>query len=485
MMLDNLLNKIKVMFIITFLIGSVVFYYTLKDFHEEELKQQIQDDIYRIESMQQFVSQYQKPSIYKLIAENNISKDYFEPSLMSSTFIVSHINEIFEKNHLQGTNHSHEKFEFKFASDNPTNLKNKANAFESEILKKFNSSDISFYQEKIERNGKEVLFNAIPVRANTKACLRCHGDPKDAPEGMKKVYGDKNGFYEKEGDIRSINVIYSSVDSDGSMLKFYLSIETLMFIIFLSIYFTVRFFVLQLSEKDKLIVKQSKFAAMGEMISMIAHQWRQPLTGMRITTNNMILDIDLEDIDEKRFKENLEIVNKQIDYLSDTIDDFKNFFKPNVKPELVDINKLIDDSCMIIHTTIKNSGVELHKDYSLGVSVFTHKNDLTQIILNLVKNSMDAYVDGNIDTRVIYISTSENDKNVFIKVKDNAGGIPSEILEKIFDPYFSTKDKKNGTGLGLYMSKMIIESHLNGELDVYTENHSTIFTIRVPKVKEK
>ena len=224
---------------------------------------------------------------------------------------------------------------------------------------------------------------------------------------------------------------------------------------------------------------------MGEMISMIAHQWRQPLTGMSMTTNNLLLDIELQDIDEKRFKDSLEIVNKQIEYLSHTIDDFKNFFKPNIKSEAVDINKLIDDSCTIIDSTIKSNGIEIERNYLDGVTVVITKNDLIQIILNLLKNSMDAYVENKIENRIINISTNQTSQKAFIRVKDNAGGIPEEIIEKIFDPYFSTKDKKNGTGLGLYMSKMIIESHLNGQLLVETRDSSTTFTIILPKRKDK
>lgn len=155
--------------------------------------------------------------------------------------------------------------------------------------------------------------------------MQCHGDPSKAPKDMIKIYGDKNGFNEKLGEIRAIDAIYSPIDSDNEMIKFFILIEAMMLVVFFGIYFTVKYFVLQLSDKDKFIAKQSKFAAMGEMISMIAHQWRQPLTGMSMTTNNMLLDIELQDIDEKRFQDNLETINKQIAYLSETIDDFKNF----------------------------------------------------------------------------------------------------------------------------------------------------------------
>ena len=476
----SLLRKIGFLFFVTFLFASVVFYYVLDSFYEKEEYKTIKQNVLLSEAMQEYVSLFQKPAVYNLMKEYNISKEYFNPALLSSTFIIKHVDNIFQKNILK-EKLDITKIEFKFASDNPTNPSNKANDYESKVLKKFNESNITSYSERVKRNNKDYFFFALPTRKNTKKCLKCHGNYLDAPKDMLKQYGNENGYNEKVGYIRSINAIYSEVDKDNDMLRFYSIVEALMLVIFLSIYLTVRYFIMQLNKKDILIAKQSRFAALGEMISMIAHQWKQPLTGMSMTTNNLLLDIELQDIDEKRWGKNLELINKQINYLSHTIDDFKNFFKPNTKSEMVDINSLITESCQIISSTLKNNNIIIEQNYSKGVSIMIKKNDVMQIILNLVKNSMDAYKENKIKDRVIKISTSANYKNVKIIVKDQAGGIADEIVEKIFDPYFSTKDDKNGTGLGLYMSKMIIEDHLQGNLSVQTENSSTIFTITLPK----
>ncbi len=234
-------------------------------------------------------------------------------------------------------------------------------------------------------------------------------------------------------------------------------------------------------EQATFLLEQSRFAAMGEMTSMIAHQWRQPLTGMGMAINNLLLDIELEDVDNNRFKDSLELINKQIAYLSHTIDDFKNFFKPGKKSEMVDINKLIDQSCSVIKTSLENHDIKIEKNYQASVVTQTKKNDLMQIILNLIKNSMDAYIENDIKDCIIYIDTQSDEKEIIIMIKDKAGGICSKIIDKIFDPYFSTKDKKNGTGLGLYMSKMIIEDHLQGSLRVESHENKTSFFIVIPK----
>ena len=480
-MLNLLLRKILLIFLSTFLLGSTVFYFVLNNFYEKEAFKLIEDKTLLAEAMQEYVSTYQKPVIYQLIKEKKLSKEYFNPALMSSTFIISHVDDIYKKDLSHG-NLNIAKADFKFASDNPTNPRNKATPFESSILKKFNESNITSYSQKIMKDGKNYMFFALPARKNTTKCLTCHGDPNSAPKQMIDLYGNKNGFYEKLGHTRAVNVVYAKVDANGEMMKFFYSIEILMFAIFSSIFFIVRYFVISLNQKDELITKQSRFAAMGEMIAMIAHQWRQPLTGISMTTNNMLLDVELEDIDPKRFTTNLETISKQITYLSETIDDFKDFFKSNKKFEALDLTNLIQESCNIIQTTLAKNNISIHQKETYNLQkITTIKNDIVQIILNIIKNAMDAYIENEISPRDIYVSITQNSKNTIIKITDNAGGIPQDIINKIFDPYFSTKQSKNGTGLGLYISKMIIQDHLNGDLLVNVKDNSTTFSIIIPK----
>ena len=321
-MLDSLIKKIIILFVGTFLVGTAIFYIILNNFYEKEAFKLIKEKTLLSAAMQKYVATYQKPVIYKLMEQEIINKEFFDPAIMSSTFIISHINDIYKKDILSEQFRINQ-FDFKFASDNPTNLVNKTTPFESKILEKFNSSDITSYSQKLKKNGDDYIVFALPGAKNTAKCLKCHGDPNDAPKQMTERYGSKNGFFEDVGHIRSINVIYAQIDAQGDMMKFFFVVETLMLFTFLSIFFIVKHFIIKLKQKDELLAKQSRFAAMGEMIAMIAHQWRQPLTGMGMITNNMLLDIDLEDIDSKRFTTNLEVINKQINYLSNTIDDLK------------------------------------------------------------------------------------------------------------------------------------------------------------------
>lgn len=480
-MLDSLIKKLAILFISTYILGSVVFYFALDKFYEEEAFMDIREKTILYSSIQDYVSNHLKPVIFQLEKDTQLSKDFFHPSLMSSTYIITKIDKIYKENIIKEQSHN-SKLKLKFASDNPTNPINKATPFESNILKKFNSSDIKSYSDKVDINGSNYMFYAIPSKKNTDKCLACHGDPEDAPKQMIEKYGSKNGFYEEEGYSRALSIMYLEIDGKAEMMRFFFMIELLMLFIFLGIFITVKYFIVKLKHKDDVITKQSRFAAMGEMIAMIAHQWRQPLTGMGMTTNNMLFDIELGDIDNKRFTTNLETINKQIDYLSNTIDDFKDFFKSSQRYEEVDLNNIIKEACQIIQTTLDKNSVSINQKHNDSLeTISTLKNDLVQIILNIINNSMDAYIENQITPKEIEVEIFQNSENSIIEISDNAGGIPKDIIDKIFDPYFSTKTSKNGTGLGLYMSKMILEDHLNGELLVKVKDSSTTFIIIIPR----
>lgn len=476
----NFLNKLGAIFISLFVIGSMFFYYFLNKYYTQEAYKKVRQNVIFSNAMHKYANHKIKPVIYGLVKEKKLDDGFFDRSVMSSSYMITAIYG-FYKNIALEKSVNVDEIEIRFASNNPTNPKNMATAFESEILKKFNNTNVTSYTDRILRNGKDTLFYALPSERNSNECLKCHGNPNNAPKDMINQYGSKNGFNEHIGEVRAISAIYSVVDADSEMMKFFIVVESLMLFIFMILYLSVRYFILKLKQKDKLIAKQSHFAAMGEMIGMIAHQWRQPLTGMGMSVNNMLLDIELQDIDEKRFKDSLEIINKQISYLSTTINDFQSFFKLDVKSESVNIKKVVEDSCMIIDGTIKSNKIEIKLNIDADMTISTRKNELMQIILNLIKNSMEAYKDNNVQERVIEITATQNSQRVEIFIKDNAGGISKEIIDKIFNPYFSTKSAKNGTGLGLYMSKMIVEDHLSGYLDVETSGSSTIFKIALMK----
>ena len=232
-----------------------------------------------------------------------------------------------------------------------------------------------------------------------------------------------------------------------------------------------------LKEKTEQIIQQNRLAQMGEMMSMIAHQWRQPLNAISCTSGAMQIKALRDKIDKEMILSKTQEIADYAQHLSRTIDDFRDFFKPNKKMKLTSYKKIIESVLGIIKASIQNHNIDLIQDLKCDKKFQTYENEIKQVILNLIKNAEDILIDNSIKEPFIKISTFIENEFYILEVTDNGGGISKDIIGKIFDPYFSTKTKKDGTGLGLYMSKMIIEEHCNGKLEVYNTDCGATFKI--------
>ena len=243
----------------------------------------------------------------------------------------------------------------------------------------------------------------------------------------------------------------------------------------------------ELIQKDEILTKQSRQAVMGEMISMIAHQWRQPLNTIALKISNVQLkEMISHSVTKEELLEILKEINTTIQYLSDTIDDFKTYFQPNRQTTQVNLRELIQKSLSFIDARITKENIIIKSEEVEEITLNIYDSELIQVLLNILNNAIDAYVQNtHIKKRVIKISSKRMGKKVAITIEDHAGGIDADTMKQLFEPYFSTKGK-NGTGLGLYMSKMILEKQFRGEIFVRSENGSTRFIIKIPQdIKEK
>ena len=242
-------------------------------------------------------------------------------------------------------------------------------------------------------------------------------------------------------------------------------------------------------EKDKHILQQSRLAQMGEMISMIAHQWRQPLGSISTVAASIKLKLALKRFDyttpegqeaSKVFlDEAMSKIESYVQFLTRTIDDFRNFFKPHKPKESVTPSDLINRTLNIIGKALEINGIAINIETHTTTEIFTYANEVTQVILNILKNAEDVIKEREIHNPQIMISLDEEDEWHIIAIEDNAGGVPETVLPHVFEPYFSTKQEKNGTGLGLYMSKTIIEEHCNGSLRVINTDQGAKFIIKL------
>ena len=226
-------------------------------------------------------------------------------------------------------------------------------------------------------------------------------------------------------------------------------------------------------EKNKqqfmLLEQQSRLAALGEMIGNIAHQWRQPLSAITISMSGLHLKYELGIMTEEEMTQTKDSIIKNANYLSQTIDDFRNFIKNEHNEILFNISKVIDEVYSIVYPTMKNCNILIELNVDKDITYLGYPNELSQVILNILNNAKDAFKQRELEIKKIKIDLYRDDKNIYIQISDNAGGVPQEIRSKIFDPYFTTKHQSQGTGLGLYMSLKIITERFLGKL-LYENN---------------
>jgi len=241
-----------------------------------------------------------------------------------------------------------------------------------------------------------------------------------------------------------------------------------------------------LHEKEEMMISQSRQAAMGDMISMIAHQWRQPISIISMEVNNLQADLELNNkIENEELKHLSQTISLQTQHLSETIDDFRNFFKPNKEIQSTTINEIFNNVKNLIQKSLENNNILLEIDNNKNYQILTYKNELIQVLVNLILNAKDAIDEKHTSNGKIYIKVTKKKNEIFIKVCDNGIGIPKKLLHKLGEPYISSKGK-NGTGLGLYMSSVIVTKHLQGSLTWKNTSNGACFNIILPlKVSKK
>ena len=243
----------------------------------------------------------------------------------------------------------------------------------------------------------------------------------------------------------------------------------------------------ELLEKEAILNQQAKMAAMGEMIENIAHQWRQPLSVISTISSSLKIKREMNMLDDKEFYEALQSINRTSQHLSNTIDDFRNFFSPNKEINKFYISELIKKSKDLIKSRFDKFNIKVIENID-DIEILSYQNELFQVILNLFSNSIDVLSSSQIENKIIYIKIYQDENNLCIEFLDNGGGIKDEFINRVFEPYFTTKHKSQGTGVGLYMSLQIVTKHLNGEISVKNDTfiHNNIkyfgakFTILIP-----
>jgi len=329
------------------------------------------------------------------------------------------------------------------------------------------------------------------------------------------VQSNRNEFLNKEFISRkfplnekenAIIEIYPSNNQKSNSFKIYESILfkliiSVPFLIAIAIFFYSAIIALQNKEKQKaydelkeqmnleiqnhekktnMLFHQSRLAQMGEMISNIAHQWRQPLNTVSLVLQNLKISYAMNNLKKDDFEESMQKIEGSLQYMSKTITTFRNFYKTNTEPEIFHCKDIINESIGIIGNSLDNLNIELRTKTDIDASILGFKNELSQVIVNIIANAKEAFEKRNTANAKIKINTSKpDDEIIVISIEDNAGGIKKDMIEKIFDPYFTTKHKTQGIGLGLYMSKIIVKEKFKGNLIAINTKDGARFDIQL------
>lgn len=235
----------------------------------------------------------------------------------------------------------------------------------------------------------------------------------------------------------------------------------------------------EMRQKDDLLIQQGRLAAMGEMINNIAHQWRQPLNNLGLIVQSLKLCSDMGELSPEEIDKNVNNAMDVILHMSRTIDDFRNFFKYEKEPSLFNVNEVVYRALNFVSPAFKSSGINVEWDEQPDIMAQGFPNEYLQAILNILNNAKDALLENKKTEPLISIRIYREKERSVVTIRDNADGIKKNILLKIFDPYFSTKGHGQGTGLGLYMSKAIIEKNMGGRLSARNVNGGAEFRIEV------
>jgi PAS domain S-box-containing protein len=310
----------------------------------------------------------------------------------------------------------------------------------------------------------------------------------------KKTRIVKEHFIKKDGSFLPVTLTVAAVDNIGAIVVFKDITEELNYEKTLqnkidektqelqelnnNLELTIKEEIEKNKQQFTLLEQQSRLAALGEMIGNIAHQWRQPLSVITSSISGLQVREELNMMGKNDITEATDLIIKNANYLSNTIDDFRNFIKNEHNEVLFNVAKVINEVYSIVYPTMKDSDITIEFHLDETVEYLGYPNELSQVMLNILNNAKDAVNEKDLLVKKIEIELFSDDENVYILISDNGGGIPNEIKSKIFDPYFTTKHQSQGTGLGLYMSFKIITEQLNGKLvcdDSFMEIDKVIF----------
>ena len=402
---------------------------------------------------------------------------------------------------------------YKITSLQPINPGNKADSFEKEALEYFEKNSKSDYYYKFPKEADTTSkFNFMGKLTVTPACMHCHEyqgyNVGDIRGGIRvsiptNIYESSLTLVTKEALVNKYKTIFAAL-LIAVLITLYLiksfshtqKIEQLneeleekvklrtkeLYEINETLEEQVSFEVEQSRQKDEAMLIQSRQVAMGEMITMLAHQWRQPMASISMQANNVLIDIELGTEDITEIKNEIKSMSDDMQELSAMITTFSKLFNSDGKKSFIKLQNIIEDALSLLSGNLEYYNISVEKIYESESEVEIISSELYQVYWNILNNAKDILIEREISNPKIRISIQESESEIITIISDNAGGIINEEYEKVFEPYYSTKEDLNGRGLGLYTARVIVQKNLNGSIYAKNSKVGADFFIHIPKV---
>lgn len=370
-----------------------------------------------------------------------------------------------------------------------TSEKNEFGKLYKEVNTMLERIENSYYILKVASAAFETQSGMIITDANQKILQVNKSFSKITGYTLDEVIGKKPAlfksglhnkeFYDKMFDSLRKNNFWmgeiTNIKKDGSLINEHLIIQSVLNEKNEVIYYVASFLDTtkqkeienQLEINQQILLQQAKLAAMGEMLENIAHQWKQPLSIITTLTSGILLNKELNILTDEFLKDGLNNITNSVKYMSKTIDDFRNFYNNKLEKKEFSIKNSIEKSLVLLSSKLMKNNVIIIKNIE-DIEILGYENEIIQVYMNILNNAMDSLENLKDEIKIIKITGRIEENKAYIEFLDNAGGINEEIIDKIFDSHFTTKDATKGTGIGLYMSRIII-SKAKGELDVFNK----------------
>ena len=468
--------KYKFKFIVAlFVLLYIVITALVFNFYRElALKDTRREAFYILDTMnavRDYVSTVQRPLINELKEKKLLSEDFFDPRLMSSTYITREIYKIqLAKENIN--------YDYKLVATDPLNPEHEGSEFENEILEGFKENKYKEYSRVIyDKSGASYLLS-LPITNSQPSCTECPSI-NAAPKKMQELYGDVGNF---KGDLGDTIAMISFKIPIKSILLYHTKEFVVSGLSLLVVFLICIFCIYKIHKKNAtlkmqtqlLLINQSRLALMGEMIGNISHQWRQPLSQISSTLINLELYNERGKLSKERLEGGIRDAGEQVKFMSDTIEDFKNFFNPNMPKKEFSAGEAIEQARKILNASLKKHVIDISVRIEENFTLYGNVNELIQVLINIINNAKEAFLDVPLKRREIKIRSFLKQGERVITIENNASRIDEAQLDKIFEPHFTTKQQ--GSGLGLYMSKMIIEKN-GGSISAANSDEGAIFTI--------